>query len=167
MTDIGRDKSILNAEFELFLNFVAPPPTAVYEHGRGRGITRGRGRGGSNSVGAGGRTPKQAPKKYTLRDIPKFIVDSQVYKTMHNQWVHKQKIIQLNRPFRAAKKATDEENIDFTNKMHVVSSKMLNTKQLGKQTGKIMKLDVLQMRKALMMRGLLKSSMINVCKMLQ
>ncbi len=59
MTDIGRDMSILNEEFELFPNLVVPPPTAVYSRGRGHdcgcGIIRGRGRGGNNSVSAGGK----------------------------------------------------------------------------------------------------------------
>ncbi len=37
MTNIERDKSILNVEFELFPNLVLPPPSAVYAHGSGRG----------------------------------------------------------------------------------------------------------------------------------
>ncbi len=75
MTNIGRDKSIINAEFELFPSMVVPPPTAVYACGRGRGrgrsITRGCGRGCNNSVSAVGRAPTEAPKNYTLKDIPK------------------------------------------------------------------------------------------------
>ncbi len=96
--------------FELFPNLVVPPPTALYAHGwgsscHGRGITRGCGSRGNNS----GRAPMQMPRKYTLRDIAKFTVDSQGYKIMHSQRVHKQKMLWLNRPFRAAKMATDEE----------------------------------------------------------
>ncbi len=79
MTNIGRDKSILNVEYELFPNLVVPPQTAVYAcsrgRGGGRGITRGCGSRGNNSVSAGGRAPMQARKKYTLRDIPKYTVD--------------------------------------------------------------------------------------------
>ncbi len=81
----------------------------MYACGRGRGhghgITRGRGHGGKNS----GRGPMQAPKKYTLRDIPKYTIDNQGYKTMHSQRERKQKMLKLNRPFRAVKKFTDEE----------------------------------------------------------
>ncbi len=81
MNKIRRDKSILNAEFVLFPNVVLHPPTAVYAcsrgHGYGRGITRGCGHRGNNSVSAGERAHMQAPKKYTLRDIPKYIIDNQ------------------------------------------------------------------------------------------
>ncbi len=57
MTNIGRDKSILNAEFELFTNLVMLPPTIVYARGKSHdcscGITRSLGRRGNNSVTAG------------------------------------------------------------------------------------------------------------------
>ncbi len=89
MTNIGRDKSFLNAEFELFPNFVVTPPTVVYAHSRccshSCGITRGQGRRGNNRMSAGGRACIQAPKQYTLRDILKFTIDNQGYKTIHSQ----------------------------------------------------------------------------------
>ncbi len=60
-------------------------------------------------MSAGGRAPMQAPTKYTSRDIPKYTIDNQIYKTMHSQKECKQKMLRLNRPFRAAKKFIDEE----------------------------------------------------------
>ncbi len=51
----------------------------------------------------------QSPNKYTLKDIPTFTVDNQGYRTLHSQKERKQKILRLNRLFRAAKKFTDDE----------------------------------------------------------
>ncbi len=60
MTNIGRDNSNLNAEFELIPNLVVPPPTAVYAHGRscirGHVITGGHCHGGNNSVYTRGKS---------------------------------------------------------------------------------------------------------------
>ncbi len=57
------------------------------------------------------------------------------------------------------------KDVDFNRKMHVVSSKMLNVKLIGKPAGKPLKTDRLQTRKALMMRGLPKSNITSVYEM--
>ncbi len=117
MTNIEKDKSILNAEFELFPNLVVPRSTAVYAsgrgHGCGHGITGGCGHRGNKSVSTGERAPMQAPKKYTHKDIPKFTVDNQGYRNSHSQKEHKRTMLRLTRLFRSAKMFTDEAEKKF------------------------------------------------------
>ncbi len=106
-----------------------------------------------------GRAFNTPPKKFTLKDEPRFKIKADGYKQPFTQLEDKRKLLRLNKPYRTAVEKLEKhlEMQSYASKVHAYTSKLLNVRQTGRLIGRLMKPDTLLMRNPLVTSRLLNS----------